>query len=471
MAEPHEFHGTILREYDVRGIVGETLFAADARALGQAYATILAEEGHGLKIAVGYDGRLSSPELVAAVIEGLVAAGCEVHAIGCGATPMLYFAVHHLGCDGGIQVTGSHNPPSHNGFKMMIGKASFFGDRIQRLRPIAEAGTFRSAAGGGVHDTPVFDSYVARLARDFHGTRPITAVWDTGNGAAGPAVEALTAQLPGTHHVLFAEIDGNFPNHHPDPTEPHNLEDLIAKVYETGAEIGIGFDGDGDRIGVVDGQGRILWGDQLIEILAADLMPRYPGAVIIADVKASQTLFDAIAQMGGQPLMWKTGHSLIKAKMAELNAPLSGEMSGHIFYKDNFYGHDDALYVAVRLLDILARGDKPIAAYKDAMPTVVNTPEIRIDCADERKFEVIREVKERLAAQGAAVDDIDGVRVNTPEGWWLMRASNTQAVVVARAEARDDAGLEHLKATIRAELDACDVAIPASLMPTVTHAA
>ncbi len=465
MAERHDFHPTILREYDVRGIVGETLFAADARALGQAYATILAEEGRGLKIAVGYDGRRSSPELVAALIEGLTAAGAEVHAIGCGPTPMLYFAVHQLGCDGGIQVTGSHNPPTHNGFKMMIGTASFYGERVQRLRPIAEAGAFREAAGGVVHETPVFDAYVDRLARDYHGTRTMTVVWDAGNGAAGPAVEALTRKIRAVHHCLFTDIDGSFPNHHPDPTEPHNLEHLIAKVEETGAEIGIAFDGDGDRIGVVDGRGRILWGDQLVRILAADLLPKYPGATIIADVKASQTLFDAIATMGGRPLMWKTGHSLIKAKMAELNAPLSGEMSGHIFYKDSFYGHDDALYVAVRLLDILARHEKAISDYRDEIPEVVNTPEIRIDCADERKFDVIREVKERLAAEGADVDDIDGVRVNTPEGWWLMRASNTQAVVVARAEARDLEGLERLKATIRAELAGSGVDVPASLMP------
>ncbi len=465
MAPPHRFHPTILREYDVRGIVGETLFAADARALGRAFATQLAAEGMGLRIVVGYDGRLSSPELCAALVDGLEESGAEVLAIGRGPTPMNYFAVHHLDADGGIHVTGSHNPPSHNGFKMMIGKASFFGERIQKLRPLAEAGAFRDGPRGVVRDTPVFDAYVARLARDYHGTRPITAVWDTGNGAAGPACEALVARLPGRHEVLFAEVDGHFPNHHPDPTEPHNLDALIARVKATGAEIGLGFDGDGDRIGVVDGRGRILWGDQLIQILASDLLPRYPGATIIADVKASRTLFDAIAQMGGEPLMWKTGHSLIKAKMAELGAPMSGEMSGHIFYNDSFYGHDDALYVAVRLLDVLARGERTAADWRDAMPAVVNTPEIRIDCPDERKFDVIREVKERLAAEGAEVDDVDGVRVTTPEGWWLMRASNTQAVVVARAEAEDEAGLEHLKATIRRELDRAGVEIPASLQP------
>ncbi|MFP4125160.1 MAG: phosphoglucomutase/phosphomannomutase PgmG [Alphaproteobacteria bacterium] len=466
MAQPHRFHPTILREYDVRGIVGETLFAADARALGRAFATQLAAEGCGLKIVVGYDGRLSSPELTAALVDGLEESGAEVLSIGRGPTPMNYFAVHHLDADGGIHVTGSHNPPSHNGFKLMIGKASFFGERIQKLRPIAEQGAFRDGPRGHVREVAVFDAYVERLARDYHGTRPIKAVWDTGNGAAGPACEALVARLPGEHEVLFAEVDGHFPNHHPDPTEPENLEALIARVRATGAEIGIGFDGDGDRIGVVDGRGRILWGDQLIQILASDLLPRYPGATIIADVKASQTLFDAIAALGGKPLMWKTGHSLIKAKMAELAAPMSGEMSGHIFYNDNFYGHDDALYVAVRLLDVLARGEQTLADWRDAMPDVVNTPEIRIDCADERKFDVIRTVKERLAAEGAEVNDVDGVRVDTADGWWLLRASNTQAVVVARAEAKDAAGLARLKATIRRELDREGVAVPAALTPS-----
>ena len=470
MAATHRFHPTILREYDVRGIVGETLFTDDARALGQAFATILVAEeagtaGRPLKIAVGRDGRLSSPELTAAVIAGLVAAGCEVHDIGCGPTPMLYFAVHHLGCDGGVQITGSHNPPSHNGFKMMIGAASFFGEHIQRLRPIAETGSFLEAAGGVVHATSVFDAYVDRLAQDFQGTRHLKVVWDAGNGAAGPAVEALVKKIPAVHHLLFTEIDGTFPNHHPDPTEPHNLEHLIAKVKETDAEIGVAFDGDGDRIGVVDARGRIIWGDHLILILARDLMPRYPGATIIADVKTSQSLFDAVAAMGGTPMMWKTGHSLIKAKMAEVGSPLSGEMSGHIFYKDRFYGHDDGLYVAVRLLDILARQEKTLSEHRDAMPDLVTTPEIRIDCADERKFDVIDEVKARLAAAGAEVNDVDGVRVKTSDGWWLMRASNTQAVLVARAEAADVQGLERLKGAVRDELRHAGIGVPAALEP------
>ena len=306
----------------------------------------------------------------------------------------------------------------------------------------------------------MFPAYLDRLVQDFHGHRPLSVVWDAGNGAAGPAMEALAARLPGRHKCLFAEVDGNFPNHHPDPTEPHNLEALIHEVTTGGYELGIGFDGDGDRIGVVDGQGRIVFGDQILQILAADVLARHPGATIIADVKTSQTFFDEVARLGGKPLMWKTGHSLIKAKMTEVDAPLSGEMSGHIFFKDGFYGHDDALYVAVRLLDILARGTATMADLKDAMPVAYNTPEVRFDCPEERKFTAIAEVKANLAREGAQVDDIDGVRVKTADGWWLARASNTQAVLVVRAEAGSPEGLERLKGVVRRQLDRVGIDAP-----------
>jgi phosphomannomutase len=454
----HHFHPTILREYDVRGIVGETLFPADARALGQAYATTLLAGG-GRRVAVGRDGRLSSPELAAALIEGLRAGGADVQWIDLGPTPMLYFAVHHLDADGGIQITGSHNPPSHNGFKMMLGKKSFFGADIVELGRIAAAGAFATGEGG-YQAIPVFDAYVDRLRQDFPGGRELSVVWDAGNGAAGEALQALVASLPGRHRVLFGDIDGSFPNHHPDPTVPANLEDLIAAVRADGAELGIAFDGDGDRIGVVDGQGRIMFGDQLMQILAAEILARHPGQPIIADVKASQALFDEITALGGQPIMAKTGHSLIKAQMAEIGAPFAGEMSGHIFYADGFYGHDDALYVAIRLLAILAAGDQTLAARRDRMPPMVNTPEIRFDCPDETKFAVVDRVKAKLAAEGALVNGIDGVRVTTADGWWLLRASNTQAVLVARAEAKDDAGLARLMTQIEANLQAVGVEPP-----------
>ncbi|GBD45051.1 Phosphomannomutase/phosphoglucomutase [bacterium HR40] len=445
-ARGHRFHPTILREYDIRGIVGETLFARDAEAIGRAFGSMVADAG-GRRIVLGRDGRLSSPELAEALGEGLVASGIEVMDIGVGPTPMMYFAVHYLGADAGIQVTGSHNPPTHNGFKMMFGRSPFFGERIRELGLRAAAGDFRSAQGKMTR-VDVFSAYVERLTSDFHGTRPIDVVWDAGNGAAGPVMEALAARIPGRALCLFAEIDGRFPHHHPDPTVLDNLADLRRTVVAGEYEIGIGFDGDGDRIGVVDGRGRVVFGDQLLMILAEDVLARRPGSTIIADVKASQELFDRIAALGGRPVMWKTGHSLIKAKMAELGAPLAGEMSGHIFYRDGFYGHDDALYVAVRLLDILARGRATLAEIRDRLPQVHNTPEIRFDCPEERKFLVVERVRAALEAEGAEMDTTDGVRVRRGDGWWLLRASNTQAVLVVRAESRTPEGLERLKEEI-----------------------
>ena len=455
----HAFHRTLLREYDIRGIVGETLHAADARAIGLAFGGMVAAAG-GRRVVLGRDGRLSSPELAAATAEGFVAAGLEVLDIGLGPTPMMYFAVHHLAADGGLQITGSHNPPDYNGFKMMLGKKPFYGAQIQEIGAVAARGD--GGPGGGRRvEVDVFAAYIDRLVRDYHGTRPISVVWDAGNGAAGPAMQALAARLPGRHACLFAEVDGTFPNHHPDPTEPHNLEQLIHEVTTGGYELGIGFDGDGDRIGVVDGRGRIVFGDQILQILAADVLTRHPGATIIADVKTSQTFFDEVARLGGAPVMYKTGHSLVKAKMAEVGSPLAGEMSGHIFYEDGFYGHDDALYVAVRLLDILARGKATMTELKEAMPVAYNTPEIRFDCPEERKFGAIAEVKANLAGEGAKVDDIDGVRVKTADGWWLARASNTQAVLVVRAEAGSPEGLERLKGVVREQLDRVGIAAPA----------
>jgi len=455
----HKLHPSILREYDIRGIVGETLFPDDALAIGRAFGTVVRRKG-GQRVAVGYDGRLSSPDLVAAVIRGITSAGVDVAAVGLGPTPMLYFAVHHLDTDGGLQITGSHNPPTHNGFKMMLGKHSFFGEGIRELGRLIAAGDFETGKGK-IEDVSVFDDYVARLAKDYQGTRPVHAVWDAGNGAAGPAMTALVAKLPGTHECLFAEVDGRFPNHHPDPTVPENLVTLIERVKSSGAEIGIGFDGDGDRIGVIDSTGRIVWGDQILQILAADILPELPGAAVIADIKSSKGLFDEITRLGGRPIMWKTGHSLIKDKMIEEDAPLSGEMSGHIFYKHKFYGHDDALYVAVRLLDILSRSGRTLKDWRDAMPNVIATPEIRFDCEEEVKFPAIQHVKTKLASQGAKVNDIDGVRVDTEDGWWLLRASNTQAVLVARAEASSEDGLERLKGAIRSALDGSGVEAPA----------
>jgi phosphomannomutase len=454
----HRFDPTILREYDIRGIVGQTLHEADAHALGRAYARVLRDNG-GRSVAVGRDGRLSSPMLEAALIAGLVGSGVDVAHIGLGPTPMLYFATHTLGVDGGLMVTGSHNPGSHNGFKLMLGKKSMYGDDIKRLGQVAADGDFVTGPGK-VDERPVQDAYVARLLRDFDGKRGLRVAWDAGNGATGEVLQSLVKGLPGEHTLLNETIDGRFPAHHPDPTEPENLLQIHDIVRKNSLDLGIAFDGDGDRIGVVDGDGNILWGDQLLALLAREIVAAQPGAIIIADVKASQVLFDEIARVGGRPLMWRTGHSLIKSKMAETGAPLAGEMSGHIFYADRYYGFDDALYAGVRLLSMLARGDRSLASLRAELPTVVNTPEMRIPCSDTRKFAVIDEVKARLAKSGAKFSDIDGVRVGAPDGWWLLRASNTQAVLVARAEASDGKGLDRLLEQLTAQLKMSGIALP-----------
>jgi phosphomannomutase len=455
----HRFDPTILREYDIRGIVGKTLSAADARAVGRAYARLLLTAG-GTRTAVGYDGRLTSPELEAALVDGLASEGATVLRIGRGPTPMLYFAAATLAVDGGIMVTGSHNPSDYNGFKLVLQGKPFYGEAIRRLGETALGLGTTGGARGRIERQAVRDDYVARLAADYHGGRPLTVAWDIGNGATGEVVQQLTARLPGRHVLLNEIIDGRFPAHHPDPTLPENLVQLQETVAGRRCDLGIAFDGDGDRIGVVDAGGHILWGDQLMVVLARDVLSRHPGATIIADVKASQVLFDEIARLGGRPEMAATGHSLIKAKLAETGAPLAGEMSGHIFFADGYYGFDDAVYVAVRLLDILARSEEGLAEMRARLPAVVNTPELRFPCPETRKFEVVREVRERLRRRGAEITDIDGVRVTSGEGWWLLRASNTQDVLVARAESDTEAGLVRLKRELAAQLAASGIALP-----------
>ncbi|WP_119166398.1 phosphoglucomutase/phosphomannomutase PgmG [Algihabitans albus] len=446
----HSFDPTLLREYDIRGIFGQTLSTDDAVALGRAFGSQIAEDG-GSRVAVGYDGRLSSPELEAALVEGLVSTGMQVLRVGLGPTPLLYYAVCELPADGGIMVTGSHNPPDYNGFKMMLASGSVFGSQIQELGQRAAEGRFVEGQGSEER-SDLMTAYVDRLLRDFKGAHNLKIAWDGGNGAAGDAMRALTKRLPGEHILLNAEIDGTFPAHHPDPTVAKNLEQLIETVQREGCDLGFAFDGDGDRIGAVDGQGRILWGDQLMLLLARDVLKAHPGATIIADVKASQMLFDGIAELGGQPLMWKTGHSLIKAKMKETGSPFAGEMSAHLFFADHFYGYDDALYGAVRLLNALETYGDNLAAFRDSLPQLTNTPEIRFPVDEARKFDIVEEVAERVKKSGAEVIDVDGVRVRDGDGWWLLRASNTQDVLVARCEAPSDTGLQRLKLLLGEQL-------------------
>lgn len=453
---PHIFHPTVLREYDIRGIIGETLGVEDARAIGRSFATLLRRAG-GKRVAVGYDGRVSSPLLEHALVEGLTASGCDVVQVGMGPTPMLYYAeASAADVDAGIQITGSHNPANYNGFKMVFQGRPFFGQDIQMLGRMSEAADWLDGSGS-VEQREVLAAYIERMLEGLAGVDPAALAglrvgWDAGNGAAGPALEALAARLPGEHHLLYTEVDGNFPNHHPDPTVPENLSDLQALVAEKGLDFGIAFDGDGDRIGAVDGEGRVIWGDQLLMIYAEDLLARRPGATIIADVKASRALFERVEELGGKPVMWKTGHSLIKSKMKETGAPLAGEMSGHVFFADEYYGYDDALFAGVRLIAASARLGSSVTELRGAMPAMVNTPELRFQVNESRKFAAIDEVKARLSASGANVDATDGVRVSTDDGWWLLRASNTQDVLVARAESLDEDGLARLVAQIDEQL-------------------
>ncbi|GGJ16002.1 phosphoglucomutase/phosphomannomutase PgmG [Neoroseomonas lacus] len=456
----HRFDSTVLREYDIRGIVGKTLKPEDAFAIGRCFGSIVVRAG-GKRVAVGYDGRLHSPELEAQLVAGLRTCGLEVVRIGLCATPMLYFASYDQQADGAVMVTGSHNPPDYNGFKMMIGKKPFYGTQIQEIGRMAGEGDVVPEAVGSDRAVDIAPRYAERVLEDWDGgERKLKVVWDPGNGSAGPIVKALAARLPGTHFVINGDVDGTFPNHHPDPTVAKNLEQLITEVAREKADLGIAFDGDGDRIGVVDNDGHILFGDQLLIVLARDVLKSKPGGTIIADVKASQVLFDEVAKAGGNPLMWKTGHSLIKAKMAETGSPLAGEMSGHIFFADKWYGFDDAPYSAIRLLGIVARMSTTLSEVRAALPQVINTPELRFNCEEARKFVVVKEVKDRLAANGAKVQDVDGVRVLTEDGWWLLRASNTQAVLVARCEASSEAGLDRLKAQLVKQLVASGLEAP-----------
>jgi phosphomannomutase len=461
----HDFDPTILREYDIRGIIGETLGPDDSRAIGRTFGTMLrratGERDRPIAIAVGYDGRISSPLLEHALVEGVNASGCDAVRIGLSATPMLYYAESSAEeVDGGIQITGSHNPPNYNGFKMVFQGRPFFGADIQDLGRMAAAGDWDDGAGTTT-SIDILDRYVDRLLEgiaeiDRSVLSGVKVGWDAGNGAAGPALEALVARLPGEHHVLFTEVDGHFPNHHPDPTVEANLADLRELVAANSLDFGVAFDGDGDRIGAIDGEGRVIWGDQLLMIYAEDMLARHPGATVIADVKASRALFDHVAAHGGKPLMWKTGHSLIKSKMKETGAPLAGEMSGHVFFADTYYGFDDALYAGVRLLAASARLGKTVTELKSAIPNFFNTPEMRFQVDEARKFPAIDEISERLQNNpGPDVEEVnatDGVRVNTRDGWWLLRASNTQDVLVARAESASKDGLERLIAQIDEQL-------------------
>jgi len=433
----------IFREYDIRGRVPEELNQETVHRLGLSFGTYYQSHGAS-KITLGRDCRLSSPELRDSLLHGLLEAGVDVLDLGMVPTPLLYFSLHYFDVDGGIQITGSHNPPEYNGFKISLGKVTIYGDEIQEIREIAGAGEFHNGKGR-LESAEIVGHYLDYLRDNLKpGHLPIRAVVDGGNGMGGlVAPDAFTAM--GVEVVkLFCEPDGHFPNHHPDPTVPENLKTAISKVSETSADLAIAFDGDADRIGVVDHEGNIIFGDQLMIIFSRDLLERHPGATIIGEVKCSQVLFDDIEHHGGKPLMWKVGHSLIKKKLKEESALLAGEMSGHLFFAERYFGYDDAIYAGARLLEILTRKGKRIKELLAGVPPMVSTPEIRLDCPDEKKFQVVAELAEEFEEDHQVID-VDGARVLFDGGWGLVRASNTQPVLVFRFEALDEERLEQIR--------------------------
>ena len=423
----------IFREYDIRGIADRELPDDGVRELGRAFGTYFIRHG-ARRVNLARDCRLSSPRLHDALLAGVVATGCDVTDLGVVPTPLLYYSVFHLGADAGVMITGSHNPSDYNGFKVMLGKSTIHGEEIQRIRQIIETGDF-AAGEGSVESYDVATPYVNEIAGQFTLRRRIKVVSDAGNGTAGPVFRRILEKLNCESVELFFEMDGHFPNHHPDPTQPENLEHLVAAVAANHADVGLAFDGDSDRLGAVDEQGTILYGDQLMIIYGREILSRKPGATIIGEVKSSQNMYDELTRHGGNAIMWKTGHSLIKARMQETKAELAGEMSGHMFFADRYYGFDDALYAACRLLEIVANSNEPLSANLRGLPPTFATPEIRVDCPDASKFAIVSAVRERFQRDYDVIA-IDGARINFGQGWGLVRASNTQPVLVLRFEAQ-----------------------------------
>ena len=437
-----EINPQIFREYDIRGVVDKDLTPDVVKRLGQGFGTHMAKLGH-LKLAVGRDGRLSSKVFNEALIQGLISTGCDVVDIGICPTPVYYFSLFHLNKDGGMMVTGSHNPPEFNGFKVSVGKATIFGEEIQNLRRLIEKEEF-AVGRGNLSGIEIIRPYQNYIKENIRLNKKIRVVIDGGNGTAGVVAGPLLRDLGCEVEELYCEIDGRFPNHFPDPTIPKNLEDLIDRVKKTRADVGIGYDGDGDRIGVVDDMGNIIWGDQLMVLFSREILKERKGATFIAEVKCSQNLFDDIEKHGGKAIMWRTGHSLIEEKMREEKAVLGGEMSGHIFFADRYFGYDDAIYASCRLVGLLSKTDQKLSKLLDDVPKTFITPEIRVDCPDEMKFKVVERVKDDLRKDYPIID-IDGVRVKFDDGWGLVRASNTQPVLVLRFEAFSEKRLQEIK--------------------------
>jgi phosphomannomutase / phosphoglucomutase len=444
----------IFREYDIRGVADRDLTSDVAERIGRGVAELISKSvGRAPRLAVGRDPRLSGPRIHAALTQGLIKGGAQLLDVGVGPTPALYFGVHHLETDGGVMITGSHNAAPDNGFKIMIGRGSFFGPAIQELRGLVEGPALPDKPGGSLTQAPIDDAYVAKLSTSVKLGRMPKLVVDAGNGGAGPLGLKTMHALGLTPTALFCDMDGRFPNHHPDPTVPENLTALIERVRAEKAEVGIAWDGDGDRLGVVDENGEIIWGDRLLALFAGPIIAASPGATIIGDVKCSQTLFDHVQKLGGRPIMWKTGHSLIKTKMKEEKASIAGEMSGHFFFADRYYGYDDAIYAALRLLEILTTESRPLSQLLSALPKRHFTPELRSDCPDDKKFAVIEGLRRALRGTGD-VNELDGVRVTYADGAWaLVRASNTGPILVLRFEAPDAERLAQIRRDVERVVD------------------
>ncbi len=449
---------TIFREYDIRGIVGDDLTPEVAEAVGRAYATRLARQVSDPVVAVGHDNRPSSPALADALAAGLNGAGADVRLVGTVPTPALYYAADTWGTDGGIQITGSHNPPEYNGIKMIVGDRALYGAAIQDLREIVEEDRYASGAGR-TERHEVLERYAQEIGRRAGVEGPVRMVLDCGNGT-GSVVAPQAIELAGIEvECLYCESDGSFPNHPPDPTEDENVVDLIERVREVGADLGVGLDGDADRIGAVTEAGSIVRGDHLLLLYALDALPRYPGAEIVFDVKCSKALPELIARAGGVPVMWKTGHSLIKERMKDSGSPIAGEMSGHICFADNFFGFDDAIYAAARLAGLVQRSGRPFSELAAEIPAYPSTPELRVDCAEDRKFDVVSRAVEHYRAR-YPVNDIDGARIEFDDGWALIRASNTQPVIVIRFEADSVTGLRRIRDEVAGYLEGDGVSVP-----------
>jgi phosphomannomutase len=459
-------HESIIREYDIRGVYNDTLTKESAYLIGWSFAQYINKYSttNTNTVNVCRDGRNSSPELCEDLVKGLRDGGVNVEYIGIGPTPMLYYSTFINEVDAGIMITGSHNPSEYNGFKFIFEKKPFFGDHIKELNQISKefSESKISKERGSMKSVSYANDYVRMLIDVCQIDKEMKVAWDPGNGAAGEVAQRLCSSIAGKHYIINETIDGDFPAHHPDPTVKENLTQLIDLVYEKRCDFGIAFDGDGDRIGVVDKFGRIVWGDQLLIFLAKDILKRKPGAFIIADIKASKVFFDEIEKYGGNPVMWKTGHSNIKQHMKDIDSPLAGEMSGHIFMADDYFGYDDALYTAVRLIKILANSDKKLHEMINELPHTYNTPEIRIDCDDEKKFKVIENLQKKMQELKKDYIAIDGIRYDFEDGWWLIRASNTQPVLVSRIEATSKESIKREFKALQGLLESEGVILTAS---------